>query len=132
MNKDLIVEIFVPTQGSGDCEGVIATGYPVAPDRILTARHSFFPVEGPARDEALPIEVRWYYPGASGDWQPAIRIAWESERWDLVLLECLFPKAVAANRGFLSEARPDESMRWKSIGFPRVGGKRDISVSPST
>lgn len=104
MNKDLIVEIFVPTLGSNGSDGMIATGYPVARNRILTARHPFYPDEGPARDPAFPIEIRWHYPGAALDWQAAEDIAWESECWDLVLLDCQFPADVAANRGFLSEA----------------------------
>jgi len=125
VNKDLVVEIFVPTLGSAGSEGMIATGYPVAPDRILTARHAFFPAEGPARDEGRPIEVRWHYKDADDDWHPAQDIAWESERWDLALLACAFPAPVAANRGVLSAALPSEPMRWKSVGFPRVGGRRD-------
>ena len=60
MDKNLLVEIFVPTQGSGGKRGEFASGYPVAPDLILTARHALNP---PDRDLDHPIEMRWRHPG---------------------------------------------------------------------
>jgi hypothetical protein len=130
MNKDLIVEIFVPIEGSDGYEGCIATGYPIARDRILTARHPLYPDDGPARDPSHPIEVRWRCPDADGDWQPVRAIAWENARWDLALLDCPLPPRVAANPGFPCESPPDDGMRWTSVGFPRVAGRRNDRREP--
>jgi hypothetical protein len=122
--KKLIVEIFVPLCGSEGKDGEIATGYPVSPKLILTARHPLFPEE-PGRDKERPIEMRWRYPGAPREWQAAGEIAWESERWDLALIEYQLPPRVSPWGAWLSERRPSDDMRWISMGFPRVGGKRD-------
>ena len=42
MDKNLLVEIFVPTQGSGGKVGELASGYPVGRDLILTALHAHY------------------------------------------------------------------------------------------
>lgn len=128
MDKNLVVEIFVPLRGSD--EGEIATGYPVAKNLILTARHPLFPKE-PKRDDGgcnrdgCKIEVRWRHPGVdAGRWWPVKAIAWESERWGLALLECDLPPGVST-WGLLSEHKPEDVMKWKSAGFPCVGGKKE-------
>ena len=58
MDKNLIVEIFVPKRGSNGKKGEIATGYPIGRDLILTARH----VLCDDYDANFPIEIRWRYP----------------------------------------------------------------------
>ncbi|MCU0935346.1 MAG: hypothetical protein MUF66_04580 [Gammaproteobacteria bacterium] len=125
--QDLVVEIFVPEAGTGGKEGRIATGYPVARDRILTARHALFP-KGPRRDLERPVEVRFRCPGVEPIWRPldAEPLCWDSLRWDLALLVCELPPGVQPWwGGFLSAQRPEPSADWYGAGFPRIGGKRD-------
>lgn len=123
MWKDSIAEIFVPT-GSDGKTGELATGYPVAPNRILTVYHAVCPTTA-QRDESRPIEVRWHHAKAVSAWQPVQGIAWEGESWDLILLECSLPPEVSPWEIFPSDRKPSDDMRWASVGFPRVGGKRD-------
>jgi len=124
--QDLVVEVFVPEVGTDGKEGQIATGYPVARDRILTARHALFP-EGPGRDPKRPIEVRFRCPGVDPIWRPltAYTVVWDSQRWDLVLLACELPQGLGPWWGFPSEERPQPNAPWYGSGFPRIGGKRD-------
>lgn len=122
---DFVVEIFVPVLGSDGKAGSIATGYPVTPNLILTARHSLFP-QRPKRDETRPIEIRWRHPDVpKKDWQPTGGIVWESERWDLALFEFEPPPGISIGCAVLSEQRPSPNMEWSSIGFPRVRKKSD-------
>jgi hypothetical protein len=123
MWKDSIAEIFVPTGSDGN-KGEIATGYPVAPNRVLTAYHAVCPTSA-QRDEGRPIEIRWHHSKAVSAWQPVQGIAWEGEQWDLILLDCLLPPEVSPWEIFPSDHKPLDDMRWASVGFPRVGGKRD-------
>ena len=124
MNKNLIVEIFVPERGTGGEEGEIATGYPVTRNLILTARHPLYSRVG--RDGDYPIEVRWRYPQALAErWFPTRRVVWQSERWDLALLECELPDGVTG-WGFISEQKPDDRMFWSSAGFPQVSKKEGM------
>ncbi len=133
MDKNVIVEIFVPEQGAGGQEGGIATGYPIAKNLILTARHVLYPDAG--RDEAYPIEVRWRHPEVRDrGWQPlkipsGQTISWQSEQWDLALLECELPPGIQ-NWGFLSEQKPKSHTLWESVGFPAVAGKKNAIRNP--
>lgn len=126
MNKNLLVEIFVPiTEPPG--EGKIGTGYPVAKDRILTARHVLFP---PDRDPAKPIEIRWHHQEKeSREWKPIDpdQVLWPKagvgDDCDVAVIECPFPPN-AGPWGTLSieSPRPEE---WESEGFPEVGQRDD-------
>lgn len=123
MNKNLLVEIFVPLIKLVG-EGKIGTGYPVAKDRILTARHVICPDE---RDLTKPIEIRWHHqPLAERRWIeiPDQDILWAGdESCDAAVLACTFP----ANAGpwgtlALESPRPGD---WESEGFPDVGKQDD-------
>ena len=129
MWKDSIAEIFVPRTGSNGEEGDIATGYPVAPNRILTAYHAVYP-KSAQRDVSRPIEIRWHHSKAVSDWQPVQGIAWEGGQWDLILLDCTLPPEVSPWEIFPSDQKPTDDMHWASVGFPRVGGKRSGMREP--
>ncbi len=60
---------FVPEANTNDEEGQIATGYPIARDRILIARPPLFPGP-PGRYPDRLIEVRWRCRGVAPDWLP--------------------------------------------------------------
>jgi hypothetical protein len=125
MNKNLLVEIFVPITQPPN-EGKIGTGYPVAKDRILTARHVLLP---PNRDPAKPIEIRWHHqPVATRRWieVPDQDVLWPGdEHCDAAVFACAFPPD-ARPWGVLSIESPRPS-EWESEGFPDVGKRDDDS-----
>ena len=129
MNKDLLVEIFVPITGSPGL-GKIGTGYPVAKDRILTARHVLFP---PNRDPGKPIEIRWHH--QTGETHQWIEIADEAVLWsgdehcDAAVIACPLPPD-AGPWGTLSIESPRPA-EWESEGFPEIG-KRDDGARVTT
>ena len=82
MDKNLLIEIFVPTKEGPDV-GIKATGYPVGPRRILTARHVLFPGD---RDETRPIEARWYHQaGTNANWRAITKISWNEDHFDVAV-----------------------------------------------
>jgi hypothetical protein len=122
----LLIQIFVPTTDP-DGKGSIGTGYPVAPGRILTARHVLFP-ENRVGDNLG--EVRWYHQnGEHRKWRRISAIVWEDEEADVAVIECDFP--VAINRfGSLTRSQPKTDARWESEGFARAGRKDDGGNPP--
>lgn len=118
MNKDLLVEIFIPMQGD---EGIIATGYPVAPGRILTAGHVLDDVT-----DDTAIEVRWYnQKGSSREWHTINGVAWQGgQELDAALFDCAFPDGIYPG-GSLSARRPRDDMRWVSESFLKAGKRAD-------
>ncbi|MFO1424063.1 MAG: hypothetical protein U1F70_10490 [Candidatus Competibacteraceae bacterium] len=123
MNKDLLVEIFVPTTERQNW-GAIGTGYPVAKDRILTARHVLCP---PNRDWDKPIEIRWHHqPPEERRWIeiPDNDVLWAGdEHCDAAVFACVFPPD-AQPWGTLSIESP-RPVEWESEGFPAVGEQDD-------
>lgn len=124
--KNLLVEIFVPTT-AGDGTGRIGTGYPIAKDRILTARHVLFPED---LNSAVDFEIRWHHLRDSGkpagQWQAVRRdqIVWPgAPELDAAVIEFTFPEEVAGWRS-LSARNHATGMSWESEGLPDVG-KRD-------
>ncbi len=145
MDKSLIVAVFVPTTDAArtdhkGCEGAIATGYPVAPDLVLTARHLFHPEPPVFRDLRYPVKVRWHYHRQHPDadpqgWIPLApdedAIVWRGTAdLDAVLLRCPRPQD-AVGWGIVSEEQPTEDMNWVSEGFPRAS-KYDALRNPSS
>lgn len=123
MNKDLLVEIFVPLTEPAS-QGKIGTGYPVAENRILTARHVIRPDK---RDFTKPIEIRWHHqPVATRRWIALAEqdILWVGdENCDAAVLNCLFP-VDAKPWGMLALESPRPEA-WESEGFPDVGKQDD-------
>ena len=118
------MQIFVPTS---DGKGTVGTGYPVAPGRILTARHVLFP---PNRDPDRPMQVRWYHQdGQLRDWKEVKKIHWHGgEEIDVAVFECLFP-AGAETYGRLNRAKPSNRDSWEGAGFA-IAGEQDNGRSP--
>ncbi|WP_339136580.1 MAG: hypothetical protein WGN25_01720 [Candidatus Electrothrix sp. GW3-4] len=125
MNKDLIITIFVPTkQGTdGSTEGKIGTGYPVAEDLILTARHTVRPEQGNGE-----IQVRWHhlfdkYDPDNGWITLSVEdIVWEGEgKLDAALLRCPRPeKALGKGWGMIADKKPSVAKIWYSLGFSKA------------
>lgn len=129
---NLLVEIFVPTT-AGDGVGRIGTGYPIAKDRILTARHVLFPED---LKSAADFKIRWHYQRDSGkpagQWQTVgrDRIVWPgTTELDAAVIEFAFPEEVNEWRN-LSARNPATGTPWESQGFPEVGKRDDNSRVP--
>ena len=145
MDKSLLVAVFVPTTDAAGTdhkghEGTVATGYPVAPDLILTARHPFHPEPPVFRDERYPVKVRWHYhrQHPNADPQGWVTLARDEDAmvWpgtaelDAVVLRCPRPQG-AVGWGIVSEEQPTDDMTWVSEGFPRAS-KYDALRHPSS
>ncbi len=117
--KDLLIEIHV-TANDGQQKNF--TGYPVAPGRILTARHGLLP---DVASETKTIELRWHEAkDEQRRWRPATMI-WEDDLLDAALLQCDFPDGLNGY-GWLSDQPPRETnppTRWASAGIARAGNK---------
>lgn len=114
MDPEHIVEVSVRTK-AGRFE--IGTGYPVAPGRILTAKHVLGP-EAASRE----IVVRWYnLKDAARERRPA-RLVWAGTGdLDAAILECEFPAAIKAAPYLISSSVPQASSQWSSAGFAAAG-----------
>lgn len=112
-DKDLLIEIRVDTRDGW--EG--STGYPVARDRILTARHGLYPRDRPPDAK---IRLRWFHQQgelAKFVTLPHSSIIWEDAGLDVALIHCPFPANLTDWRR-LSPLRPLHDERWASEGFP--------------
>ena len=103
---DLTVEVFVPTRGGN---GNVATGFPIAKDRIITAAHVFGQQE--------TAVVRWFH----GDKAARRSVAAEGIVWDG--REGGFDVVVRAlpRIGLLRQAdkSPEETDSWKGSAAAR-------------
>jgi len=127
--KDLLIELFVPST-AGNGSGKIGTGFPIAKDRILTARHVLF---GDGRDEAVDFELRWHHWRGSGKpagkWQRVARkqiLCKGSDDLDAAVIEHPFPPEVCDWLP-LTARNHATGTRWESEGFPDVGKREDDS-----
>jgi len=128
MNKDLLVEIFAHF-GSNDGKGKVSTGYPVAKDRILTARHGLYDEND---NVAGKIEVRWYYhrEKEGHNWQVAEIVDCGLDKaLDVELLKCTFPAHINPDIRF-AFTNPGKAFDWEGEGFA-AAGKRDELRPPT-
>lgn len=124
MNPDHLVQVFAHAAGGG---GRIGTAYPVAADRLLTAKH-VLAFEGATGQ----IEVRWYnLAGRDQEWRPA-QIEWEGgEGVDAAVLRCEFPLGFVAAPYLISCAEPWPEYKWRSAGFVRPGASKERPRQPT-
>jgi hypothetical protein len=141
VDKSLLVEIFVPTTDAAGTDhqgrsGSLATGFPVGPHHILTARHVLFPEPPVVRDPRHPIKVRWHYhrihpqadqlgwislgPDAEAilwpEGEALLKAPGEGEL-DALLLDAMPPRSARGWRE-LSPEPPYTNLAWESEGFP--------------
>lgn len=116
-DPDLLIEVHVTTDDGRHEENF--TGYPVAPGRVLTARHGLLPQVPPSKKR---IEVRWHHQkGRKRSWRKA-KIEWGDARLDAAVLSCRFPRGVDGF-GLISDRTPTDHPPWDGIGIPRAGDK---------
>lgn len=127
--KDLLIEVFVPL-ANGNGQGRIGTGFPIARDRILTARHVLF---GAGLDQAADFELRWHHwrdtTQSAGRWQRVARVGIVfsgTADLDAAVIEYPFPPEVAAWYP-LTARNHATGTHWESEGFPDVGRREDNS-----
>ncbi|MBF0171870.1 MAG: hypothetical protein HQL83_00340 [Magnetococcales bacterium] len=119
--KNYVVLISVPSK---DGLAELATGYPVAPNLILTARHV---LETKDRDNQKPIKAKWWYhkPKVDGD-QGWLTLADDAIVWlgegelDAALLRLPEKEWTPKESLYLLSDRPSEDTRWASEGFPHA------------
>jgi hypothetical protein len=116
--KNFVVQVFATTDEAKGI-GKMGTGYPIAKDRILTARH----VVLPNNKKPTKIEARWPQAGGDSAWQPA-KVLWpqnaeEGSRLDVAVLETTFPPDI--DWRYLSSGRPTDAMDFASESFAFVG-----------
>lgn len=124
--KALLVEIHA-SGPNGASER--SSGYPVAPGRILTARHGLLPN---VDHNDKTIQVRWHQQpkdDPSREWRPAT-ICWNDEGLDAALLRCEFPVELEQGRGWISAEQPREDARWSAVGIPRAGDQDAETSGP--
>lgn len=117
MNPDHLVQVFVHKAGGG---GRIGTAYPVAPGRLLTAKHVLHPEKATGA-----IDVCWVnLDGAARTPRPA-EIEWEGGQGaDAAVLRCEFPPGFAAAPDLISRAQPPPGLEWSSAGFVKAGASK--------
>ncbi|MDN5850577.1 MAG: hypothetical protein L0H63_13225 [Nitrococcus sp.] len=130
MEKILIVAIFTPTTPARD-RGVWGTGYPVANDHILTARHVIEPVDANTKKPTQvvwPIQVCWHH-ATEDRW---VNIQKENVVWmgdgdlDAALIHCPRPKSLAHyDPGYVVQRMPGATDEWQSSGFARADKRND-------
>jgi len=108
----------------------IATGYPVAKNLVLTARHALYPQlkaqDAPTLDQldVSGLFVSWRNSGTASDWQAITGVVYLSNvKLDIALIQCEVPEG-APYVGF-SRAEPSAHARWESAGFARAAGRDD-------
>jgi hypothetical protein len=113
--KNLLIEIHVRADGHDSN----LTGYPIAPGRILTARHGLLLECSP---ESRRIEARWHEQAdaTSRRWRRAC-VGWESKALDAAVLVCRFPPGLRDRFGLPSDRPLDDTMRWSSAGIAAAG-----------
>lgn len=119
MNEDMIMEVYVSIDG--DNKGNIATAYPIARDRLLTARHVLNLKNN--RPQGV-IKVRWHHlkERAGYGWQEATFIDCGLDpELDVALLDCTFPDDIEISYPSLLQQPPSGPFEWCSSGFPDAG-----------
>lgn len=127
MDKSLLIAIFVPTTDEigEDIEGkhgVLATGYPIGKDLILTAGYILKPVPPYYRDKRYPIRICWHCtcPGDLAGWTEVSdeNIVWPSQDdQDTALIRCSLPGDPVVP-GIVSHDRSLSKVKWIGEGFP--------------
>ncbi len=124
MNPDHIVQVSAHAAGEG---GRIGTAYPVAADRLLTAKHVLHP-----ENATGAIDVCWVnLPGDAGAPRSA-QIEWQGgDGVDAAILRCAFPPGLELTSYVISRAQPPSGLPWESAGFVRAGASTERRRRPT-
>lgn len=118
MDTKLVAKITIQR---GDGKTRTGTGYPVSPNRLLTARHV---IEFDERDKAKPLTVEWQAFDELVEIESKnINYAFDGgDQYDVVLLCCPIPEAVAVfvTHSILETEKINSRNPWETLGFPKV------------
>ncbi|SDF02010.1 serine protease [Rhodospira trueperi] len=120
--KDTLVAIWAPTT---DGKGEIGTGFPIARDLLMTARHV---VRSEDRDKTKPLEINWLHSRES--WSALCSdddklIIWECDVHDVAVLKATRPADVEGVC-LLSPTRPCDGAIWSGAGFSGADTKNGV------
>ena len=111
MDTKLIAKI-LPTKTDG--KRTIGTGYPIAKDLVLTARHV---VIFPERDDSKPIVIEWTDCDCT---EEVTEIVFDGgAECDIAILRCKIPEQ--AHVAILARRFPIVDERWAGFGYPQIG-----------
>jgi hypothetical protein len=100
-----------------DGKRTIGTGYPIAKDLVLTARHV---VIFPERNESKPIVIEWTDYNYSDD--NVTEIVFDGgKECDIAILRCKIPPQVQISFSILARRFPIEHETWAGFGYPQIG-----------
>jgi len=100
-----------------DGSRAIGTGYPIAENIVLTARHV---VVFPNRNKNLPIIIEW--PDYNYKDENVTEIVFDGgDKYDLVILRCKTPPLAQLPLSILTQRFPVEHETWAGFGYPRIG-----------
>jgi hypothetical protein len=119
--SDYTVQIFVTFD---DGATRLGTGYPVAKDRLLTARH----VVQETGKTVKTIEVRWFCGDKEKESQwisATIEMCCQDVEVDIAVLTSEFPQTAKGPFPILSAIQPGAKDLWQSWGYPAVGQKNE-------
>jgi hypothetical protein len=117
MNSKLVAKITTKRTDGGTRTG---TGFPLGAKLLLTARHV---IEFDERDKTKPITVDWQDVGKSVVIEPKdIAFAYDGKEYDVVLLCCPVPDAIAVDipHAILETEKIISRNAWETLGFPKV------------
>lgn len=122
MDSTLVAKV-LPTKKDG--KRSIGTGYPIAKNRLITARHVVIFEE---RDSSIPIVIEW--PGLDHQCSK-VRVIYDGwshkEQCDIAVLECVTPPQSHVSPLILSSRLPQAHESWEGFGYPRIGRSDDAS-----
>lgn len=119
MDSTLIAKVLLTKK---DGKRSIGTGYPIAKNRIITARHVVYFDE---RDYEKPITVEW--PDLGHQCLKAKVIYDGGEQCDIAVLECDTPPQSHVSPLILSSRFPQAHESWEGFGYPRLGRAEDAT-----
>lgn len=99
----------------------LGTGYPIARDLVLTARHV---VDFPERDTEKRILLKWTdYQHSFGEKEDenAEIIFNGGTECDIAILRCKIPPQVQVSTSILGRRFPKAHEKWETFGYPEVG-----------
>ncbi|MBF0187018.1 MAG: hypothetical protein HQL50_03740 [Magnetococcales bacterium] len=141
MDTKLLIRITAPRINNEKSSGVhsgketvlVATGYTVAKDLVLTTRHLFVNKD---RDREQPFKLHWYDTKDLNEGGTVTlkddAIVWGLEEKqegnpDVVLIKATFPPKAVSEWGYLSDKPQKSHALWNSSGFPQVASHDEHS-----
>ena len=127
MDKKLLIRVYRALPPSND-EVEIGTAYPIARDRVLTARHVL--ADNGGNIDTRRLELTWFnhlLPNGNRVRSKAGKVKWDGREagWDAAILETKFPSDTSLPQNLLDGREPGPGEDWESAGFAQTGQRKD-------